>query len=84
LQLGGALGNLLTRVRIGHVTDFLDFGPWPVSNVADISIVTGTILLGILMIFQNDEEAAETAPTADQDGEEPVEAGEDSPVIWNE
>lgn len=45
LQLGGALGNLIDRVRIGHVTDFLDFGPWPVFNLADLSVVSGAIVL---------------------------------------
>jgi len=45
LQLGGALGNLIDRARIGHVTDFLDFGPWPVFNLADFSVVSGAILL---------------------------------------
>lgn len=49
LQLGGALGNLIDRVRLGHVTDFFDFGPWYIFNVADISIVTGVIILGCLM-----------------------------------
>jgi signal peptidase II len=48
LQLGGALGNLISRVRIGHVTDFMDFGPWPVWNVADFSVVSGAILLAWL------------------------------------
>jgi signal peptidase II len=50
LQLGGALGNLIDRVRLGHVTDFLDFGPWPVFNVADTSIVAGVVILGWLML----------------------------------
>jgi signal peptidase II len=45
LQLGGAVGNLLDRVRVGMVTDFLDFGFWPVFNVADIAIVGGAGLL---------------------------------------
>lgn len=45
LQLGGALGNLIDRIRIGHVTDFLDFGPWPVFNLADLSVVTGAVVL---------------------------------------
>ncbi len=44
LQMGGALGNLVDRLRIGHVTDFIDFGPW-VFNVADAAIVTGAFLL---------------------------------------
>jgi signal peptidase II len=45
LQLGGALGNLIDRFRIGHVTDFFDFGPWPVFNFADFFVVSGAILL---------------------------------------
>lgn len=52
LQLGGALGNLIDRFRLGHVTDFLDFGPWPVFNLADTSIVTGVIVLGFLMLLE--------------------------------
>ena len=45
LQLGGAFGNLLDRVLLGHVTDFIDIGPWPVFNLADSSIVSGLLLL---------------------------------------
>lgn len=54
-QLGGALGNLVDRLRLGHVTDFLDFGPWPVFNLADMSIVAGVIILGYLMIQEERE-----------------------------
>jgi signal peptidase II len=52
LQMGGALGNLIDRLRIGHVTDFLDFGPWPVFNLADLWIVSGVVLLGLLMLHE--------------------------------
>jgi signal peptidase II len=45
LQLGGAFGNLFDRVRLGHVTDFIDVGPWPVFNLADSSIVVGIALM---------------------------------------
>ncbi len=45
LQMGGAAGNLLDRLLQGHVTDFVDIGPWPVFNVADSSIVIGLLLL---------------------------------------
>ena len=45
LQLGGALGNFIDRVRFGYVIDFLDFRIWPVFNVADMAIVGGVILL---------------------------------------
>lgn len=59
LQLGGALGNLVDRIRLGHVTDFLDFGPWPVFNLADTSIVAGVVILVILMLFENQESTDE-------------------------
>jgi signal peptidase II len=48
LQMGGAAGNLLDRLLLGHVTDFVDIGPWPVFNVADSSIVSGLVLLFVL------------------------------------
>jgi signal peptidase II len=59
LQLGGAIGNnLIDRVQLGHVTDFLLFSLpvggrvyiWPAWNVADASIVVGTIGLVILLL----------------------------------
>ena len=45
LILGGALGNLLDRVRFGAVVDFLDFRIWPVFNVADSGITVGAALI---------------------------------------
>ena len=51
LQLGGAFGNLVDRVRLGAVTDWVDIGPWPVFNVADASIVTGLIILAWLFVM---------------------------------
>ncbi len=45
LQLGGAMGNLADRVRLGKVTDFIDVGPWPNFNVADSSIVVGVVII---------------------------------------
>lgn len=45
LLLGGALGNLLDRIRFGYVIDFLDFRVWPVFNLADAAIVVGVGLL---------------------------------------
>ena len=44
LQLGGALGNLIDRLRQGHVTDFIDTGPWYIWNLADLAITSGVIL----------------------------------------
>jgi signal peptidase II len=45
LPLGGAAGNLLDRLRLGHVTDFIDFRVWPVFNVADSAITVGACLV---------------------------------------
>jgi signal peptidase II len=42
---GGALGNLLDRVRLGHVVDFLSLGPWPNFNIADSAITVGVLAL---------------------------------------
>jgi len=45
LVVGGALGNLVDRLRYGRVVDFLDFRIWPVFNLADTAIVIGACLL---------------------------------------
>ena len=45
LLLGGSISNLADRVRLGHVTDFLDLRYWPAFNLADVSIVVGVVLL---------------------------------------
>ena len=45
LQLGGAFGNVVDRMRLGYVTDFIDIGTWPVFNLADASIITGLVIL---------------------------------------
>jgi len=45
LLLGGSVSNLIDRVRLGHVTDFLDVGWWPAFNLADSFIVVGVAIL---------------------------------------
>jgi signal peptidase II len=45
LVLGGSVSNLLDRVRLGYVTDFLDLEYWPAFNLADTFIVVGVGLL---------------------------------------
>jgi signal peptidase II len=50
LVIGGSVSNLFDRVRLGYVTDFLDFRWWPAFNLADSFIVIGVvILLGALL-----------------------------------
>ena len=67
---GGAIGNVIDRLRQGHVTDWLDVGPWPVFNVADASIVAGVVVLAGLMLFEQrreppkEEGGKEVLPTA--------------------
>lgn len=51
LDLGGALGNLIDRLRVGEVTDFIDFGWWPVFNIADSAITVGTFLIAYYLLF---------------------------------
>jgi len=45
LFAGGALGNLVDRIRMGLVIDFFDFRIWPVFNIADIAICMGVGLI---------------------------------------
>ncbi|HEV2107806.1 MAG TPA: signal peptidase II [Thermomicrobiales bacterium] len=45
LLIGGALGNLIDRLRLGYVTDFIDVGPWPTFNLADSAITIGIVLV---------------------------------------
>ena len=51
LVIGGSVSNLADRIRLGHVTDFLDFSHWPAFNLADSFIVIGVgILLAALVL----------------------------------
>jgi len=51
LDLGGAIGNLIDRLRLGEVTDFIKLGAWPVFNLADSAIVVGTFLIAFYLLF---------------------------------
>lgn len=60
LVLGGAVGNLIDRVRIdGRVIDFLDFRIWPIFNFADTAIVCGMLILLVHFLFYTKEENKE-------------------------
>jgi len=49
MQFGGAIGNLIDRITIGHVTDFISVGNFPVFNVSDASVTVGVgvMILGL-------------------------------------
>jgi len=50
LVIGGSVANLIDRVRLGHVPDFLDFDYWPAFNLADTFIVVGVALLFVSFV----------------------------------
>ena len=64
LQLAGALGNLIDRVFVGHVTDFISVGNFPVFNVADSSITIGVVILLVSLWFQ--EQDQKKVPAVDE------------------
>ncbi len=55
LVIGGSVSNLIDRVRVGHVTDFLDFRYWPAFNLADSFIVIGVAILFGTLLFTDRE-----------------------------
>jgi len=52
LILGGAIGNLIDRLRFGFVVDFLDLRVWPVFNVADAMITIAALVLSWELLFK--------------------------------
>lgn len=60
--VGGAVGNIFDRIRLGYVVDFLDVyiqnHHWPVFNIADSLITVGAVLLGLDMIKQGKKSQA--------------------------
>src|SRR5213080_1649863 len=51
LLIGGSTSNLIDRIRLGHVTDFLDFKYWPAFNLADSFIVVGVGILFVALVL---------------------------------
>jgi signal peptidase II len=59
LVIGGSVSNLADRVRLGFVTDFLDFRYWPAFNLADSFIVIGVgILLAALLLAEREPQSS--------------------------
>lgn len=77
MQLGGATGNLIDRLTIGHVTDFISVGNFPVFNVADASITIGAavLFLGIILMEKDErKKKKQDAPEGEtSSGEKPSE-----------
>ena len=56
-MMGGAVGNVIDRVRLGYVIDFFDFTliDFPVFNVADCFITVGAVIFAIYVLFLSDK-----------------------------
>jgi signal peptidase II len=54
LLAGGALGNLIDRVRAGEVTDFIDLLSWPPFNLADVAVTLGVVVLALGFLREAD------------------------------
>ncbi len=70
MQLGGAIGNLTDRVRLGEVTDFVHVGAWPTFNVADASISISIVTVLIFFGLQDMERARSHPQPADDAGQD--------------
>ncbi|MFW6306580.1 MAG: signal peptidase II [Bacillota bacterium] len=55
LIIGGAIGNLIDRVRLRYVVDYLDFRIWPVFNLADSAVSVGAVILMIYIWNQKED-----------------------------
>lgn len=73
MQLGGALGNLIDRVVVGEVTDFVSFGNFAIFNVADscITVGVGILLIGVWMQDKRERQKKSESIVIDP-GSEPV------------
>jgi signal peptidase II len=59
LLAGGAVGNLIDRVRADAVTDFIAVGSWPPFNLADVAITLGVVLLVLIYLRDAEPEHAD-------------------------
>lgn len=80
LILGGAAGNLIDRVRLGHVTDFILLPSWPAFNLADCAITVGVILLAWSLLTDGSTSRDDAAPGQPEAMPEPGEGGVDPAV----
>lgn len=68
LILGGAIGNLIDRLRWGYVVDFIDLRWWPVFNVADIALTVGVSLMFIELVWVGAHPPAEEKREGAEEG----------------
>lgn len=78
LQLGGAVGNLIDRVTVGTVTDFIHVTGFPVFNLADSSISVGVAILALSLLLE--KRAADKAQIPPGDGAPDTRASDTPPA----
>ncbi len=61
MMFGGAVGNMIDRIRFGFVTDFIAVGSFPVFNIADSAVTVGVAIMLIVMLIQERKAKAKTA-----------------------
>lgn len=71
MQFGGAIGNLIDRLTIGFVTDFISVGNFPVFNVADSSVSVGVAVLIIGMWIEEKKQKTNKSDVEDDDEVKP-------------
>jgi signal peptidase II len=79
MQFGGAGGNLIDRIKVGHVTDFVAVGNFPVFNVADASITVGVavLLIGVWIQERRDRKESQQTETLEEDTNSNIESDRD-------
>lgn len=75
LQLGGAAGNLIDRLLMGKVTDFISIGAFPVFNIADASISVGVVVLLLGVWLKEREEKTKAAQASTETAPESLKEG---------
>jgi signal peptidase II len=65
LLIGGSASNLIDRVRLGHVTDFIDLRFWPSFNLADSFIVSGVVILLVALLAADRRKPGRPHPLTD-------------------
>lgn len=68
LILGGAAGNLLDRLRLGYVIDFIAIGTWPKFNVADAAVTLGVVAVGLASLRDDRHEPRGAHSSLNQTG----------------
>ena len=66
LMLGGILGNIIDRIFVGYITDFVLIGSMPVFNLADICVYSGVILMAISVLRDSKKNSSNRSGVAGQ------------------